>query len=810
VARFERMRDRLPTLYRPDEDDPGLLPPILRAVANVLEEMNREAGDALQAHWFEYADSALYDAYFIRSRQLLDLPYPAPDAPEVTEFPHIHDLARLASLLALPPWQEPPALRETVEEYRQRIERIVALYRNGLGTVYALRSMVEAQLPVDLAGSPEERDRPFWLEEFAPLVADSLAVQARGEPVDMVGPLMRWTVTNDGLEAATPTLYISGVEPQEGSIDATTSPLVELYRYGEEMPRLGIAYRDTVGPNLTLRLRPAYSSWIGLDDGIQRSEALPAETHPADPTAPGPWQAVTGAPEGTVVDIRQTHDRTLWVAANTDAGGTLHRFDGQEWSAALTGLPELRCLAEDGQDLLIGTNSGLLRMPLYPETAGDFTASPVPDVGAVHALFRTADGLWWLGTDDGVARLGADGASFFGLGEDEGAATEVFAISQDRSGTLYVGTQLGLFQYQPETDHWYWYEGEEHTEQEPDWEQFLPGEEGEARNFPEEQRVFLPPVRCVHRGPDTSLWIGTDNGIARYVARSTRGRAYTTLLEAFPDLTTGRVFAIEEDTRGIIWFCTETGLIRYDGRDLCQFQDGEWVRLGRVDPSDEDDVEHRAWRFNRSSSQWQHFDPGTPDWVPSAGEVRTVEQAAVRALAWTDQAAADLGEWDGTRFTNSTVVNSTDLLVRYKPTEERILTGGIPAIPRLPVGSSEWRYLSLEPEDLVEPEDRPSWTIEGRLLPPPDGEAPEEGRYDLPSGFDGAVFAFNPAARVTYNWEPRRPMTVLARLKQLSANDHIDPAIIDRVWQGIQQVRPAGVRAALAVEEEVVRGGSDG
>jgi hypothetical protein len=30
------------------------------------------------------------------------------------------------------------------------------------------------------------------------------------------------------------------------------------------------------------------------------------------------------------------------------------------------------------------------------------------------------------------------------------------------------------------------------------------------------------------------------------------------------------------------------------------------------------------------------------------------------------------------------------------------------------------------------------------------------------------------------------------------------------VWQGIQQVRPAGVRAVLAVEEEIVRGGNDG
>jgi hypothetical protein len=38
----------------------------------------------------------------------------------------------------------------------------------------------------------------------------------------------------------------------------------------------------------------------------------------------------------------------------------------------------------------------------------------------------------------------------------------------------------------------------------------------------------------------------------------------------------------------------------------------------------------------------------------------------------------------------------------------------------------------------------------------------------------------------------------------------MDPAVLDRVWQGIQQVRPAGVQAVLAVEEEIVRGGDDG
>jgi hypothetical protein len=99
-------------------------------------------------------------------------------------------------------------------------------------------------------------------------------------------------------------------------------------------------------------------------------------------------------------------------------------------------------------------------------------------------------------------------------------------------------------------------------------------------------------------------------------------------------------------------------------------------------------------------------------------------------------------------------------------------------------------------------------------LPPPDLPSPWPGRYDLPapppSGlFDEAVFAFEPAARVWFGWEARRPLTVVARLQKRFAGENVDPAILDRVWQGIQQVRPAGVRAALAIEEEIVRGGKD-
>jgi hypothetical protein len=814
MARFEQIRDRLPVLYRPEEGDDGLLSQTLQAVAEELEELNREASDALQSHWFGYADSALYSPFFIRSRELAGLPFPAYGDPVLDEFPYVHDLARLAALLALPPWLEPPLLRETVEEYRKRIVRIVALYRDGLGTPVALRRMIEAQLPPESEGQPEERDRAFFVEEFAPLVKRSRQITTPGEPLDMVGPLMRWTLENDGLAPVVPTLYVQGVEPLEGKVAATRDPLVELYS-GEGLPPLGIAFQDTLAPDTTLRLRPAYASWIGREDGLRSARSEPTETVPADPTAPGPWQPVDGAPGTTVVALHQSHDRSLWAATNGNAAGELWRFDGREWAAAVEDLPLLHCLTEDDRDLFVGTDEGLFRVPLYPEEAGLFEATAVSGLEdqTVHAILR-AEGSWWLGTSGGISLLEDDGeVRPFALREDRGTNVELYAAHQGAGGTLYFGTELGLFRYEPASDLWHYYAGvdaEQDAEAgaEQDWKEFVP-DDGESGELPGE--VGLPAVRAVRRGPDASLWIGTENGIARYVARPGGQIAYTTVLEAFPDLTEGRVFAIEEDARGLVWFGTDRGLLRYDGRDLSQARPDGWKQLGAAECLyDGDEPEPRgSWRFAHSTSQWERLGD------PRQGGLRTTDEDAVLAVSWTDQVAADLGRWDGEVFVPDGGVDKEKLLMRCKPRENTVRDGGMPAVPRMPIGTSEWRYLSLEPEALEEPEEKPSWTIEGRLLPPPDLPAPLPGRYDLPapppSGiFDEAVFAYEPAARVWFEWKARRPLTVAARIQRKSTDESIDPAILDRVWQGIQQVRPAGVRAVLAVEEEIVRGGNDG
>ncbi len=792
----------------------------LLSVAGVLERLNREAGDVMQSHWFAYADRALNSPFFLRSLALQKLGMPAPHDPPVRHFPYIDDLGRLASLLSLPPWQEPivqdgggTANPETVETYRRRIARIVALYVNGLGTVDAMRRMTEAQLPVALDATPEQQDRPFSIEEFAALTTTTLPVELPGQPTDYLGPLMHWPVTNDGLLPSSPTAFVTSPSADElAQLDAdgdpvfaaTAAPLLELYRGGAL--RIGVAYEDTVPPGKTLRIQPAHDSWLAVDAGVLTASAGPGE----DPTAPGPWKASKGGPGDPVPALVRTGENALWAGLGS---GELWRFDGA-WTTALSGQPPIRCLAEDGLDLLLGTDTALVRVPRFPD--GAFTAAPGPGDGrAVNALLHATDGTWWAGTSKGLSSLKDDDSL-----KDTKLAAEVKALAQDSTGAIYAGGDFGLVAYRPDTNEWWLYSGEAFSDEVSEWLTLDPAKLDDSH-------VFLPPVSSVLRARDGALWIGTAQGLARYVARGEGGPvAFRTQLEAFPDLCPGAVSALAEDERGLLWAATDRGLLRFDGRDVFQFQTSakDWVQFGRADsiyPPAADPSPRGAWRFRRAGSAWDRFDDSlaSPDWVAFSGAARTkATEKAVYAVAFTDSLAADIVDAIQIDFKvkgTSTAVDPSKFVSHVKlEGDTRVAGGGIPALPRLPAGDSEWRYLSLEPDDATLPESRPAWTIEGRLLPA-DTSAPdpEPGRYDqgLPdpldeqSEFDEAVFAFPPAARVALAWDPKQPLSVEVRLGSRGPNDSIDPAALDRVFDGMKQVRPAGVRAVLAVGEKPVR-----
>lgn len=742
--------------------------------------------------------------------QLLLEAFPTQLRRAVLDLSFVRDLGRLGALVPVVPWREPLSLRETVEAFRIRLQRMVALYRRGLGTIDALRGVVEATLPVDFTQPPELRDKPFGVEDFPPLAIRAVAAPTNGPPDNLVGPLMRWSLDNPGIAPAATALMITGLAPG-GGIAATTDPMVELLQAGSARPHVAIGFGGTIAPDETLRLRTAYATWtIGAAD-LVRAGHLPTDEAFADPSEPGAGVAVAGAP-ADIVAVFGTSDGMLWAAA---ADGTaLARFDGNAWTATANGLPEIRCFAEHGDFLLLGTADGLLRTPLFPQPGDDVTPALITGFDSVAVRRITPERAAterWIATDTGALRWnGSDAPQVVPLGGDVNVTTTVHAIDIDAGGAIHFGCDLGAFEYQPVRDTWYWYAGDAFSEQTPEWRAFAATPGG----APTDDSVFLPAVLDVRRGGDASLWFATTRGIARYVALEVDGGAYTTLLEAFPDICDGPVTRMLEDTRGGTWFCTERGLIRFDGRDWFQRRDDGWEHLGRADILPGIVASDRGgWRFERTNDRWQRFDTRGAGFQTPVTELRTSAEPAITAAIVTDHVVADMGSFDGATFTHASDVDPADIHLRIKPDDETIVDGGMPYIPRLPVGPSKWRYLSREPDDFVPPPigDRPAWSTEGRLFPPPPSlDAPYSGRFDVdapPDGhYDQAVFAYDPAARVTFVFEPRHPCAVLVRLYRGAGDPAFDPAVLDRIWEGIQLVRPAGVRALLAVDETIVRG----
>jgi hypothetical protein len=442
-------------------------------------------------------------------------------------------------------------------------------------------------------------------------------------------------------------------------------------------------------------------------------------------------------------------------------------------------------------------------------------AAPAPDPAAlagpeVHALVPDAAGQWWAATSAGAARVGADLTLMpVGPGARPATRTPLHAVFVDVDGTVFFGGDLGVFQFQPVPGRWYHYAGAAVDESSPDWLPFDP----DADALPAADTVFLPPVRCLRRAPDAALWLGTDRGIARYLARENR-RTFTTLLEAFPAVTQAPVRALAEDERGQLWFATDVGLIVFDGADWWQRQGAALVRL-LSEPAVRSPLERGVgeltfWRFVRGTDRWQSLTPGgTATFVVVNPPVVTTAEAPVRAVTWTDGVNPQLGSFDGATFTPSAEAPAA-VRVRFKPDALRVLDGGIPALPRVLPAGSDWRYLSLEPAVVPQPRAFPAWTVEGRLLPEPQqGAAPLEGRYlaAMVSELRDQVFAFNPAAQVWMRWSPRELLSVLVRLRRTSPDEVVDPLILDRVFDEVRRVRPAAVRLGLAVDDQLVRVG---
>ena len=94
-----RILDNLPSLYRPEPgyDDDDLLLRLAVAVGSSLDQLSAASAEVMQAHWVNYADSAVYSAWLGRRRKLNGEGPLQLDDPQIDQFPYLDDLPRIAS-----------------------------------------------------------------------------------------------------------------------------------------------------------------------------------------------------------------------------------------------------------------------------------------------------------------------------------------------------------------------------------------------------------------------------------------------------------------------------------------------------------------------------------------------------------------------------------------------------------------------------------------------------------------------------------------------------------------------------------------
>jgi hypothetical protein len=797
----ERIRDLLPSLWRPEPGEGGLLSALLEAAGRQLDQAKIEAGDTMQAHWIPFADGAILSPYVSAFRRRAGKRPLLPGDPEVQLHPYIDDVARLAGLLGLVPFTEPLDGRETVEAFRTRVIETMRLWKDGVATRMGLLGAAR----LALSGMPE---RAVQIEEFAPAGEVAQAVATAGAPSGMVGPLMRWRTESRTLLPVPVEVYIEGVAPVPGTVDATVNPIIELFEPSTGKGN-GIAYEGSVAPGKTLALLPTHTSWLGTPAGLRSATSLPAAGLPADPTAPGPWSAVAGGPPHPVRALAQAPDGAVWAAVATNAGGTLWRLSNDGWKRAFPSLPDVFCLLVEGGTLWVGHARGVARLSVF-DAVPDLEPDPAGGAGpAVHALARDRAGTIWAATDLGARRVGPlGGLTAVGPGSRPGKNDSALkAVQADQDGIVHFGGEAGVFRHDPSRGSWHVYLGATIDETIPDWRPWVP-----ASDAAPDREVFLPKVTALLRGPDQSLWIGTELGLARYRATRHRG-TYATRLEAFPELGTMPVHSLAIDERQRLWAGTDRGLLVFDGHHWFQRQGAALVRLPQRGQGGSD----RAWQFDRASQAWQSMLPGGPGGfradVPPPAAVTAAGEEPIAAMLWTDGAVARIGTLSEAGFTSDAAAAPGALRRRIKPDPTRIVEGVLPAMPRLEPGSRDFRYLAIEEAVPPTPRSHPAWTREGRLLPSPNVRAaPAEGRYLLAQALREleTVFTYNPAARVTFRWRPRAPLSVTVRLERQAPDEALPAVVYDRVFASMNLVRPAGARVRLAHGEALVKGGQDG
>jgi ligand-binding sensor domain-containing protein len=243
--------------------------------------------------------------------------------------------------------------------------------------------------------------------------------------------------------------------------------------------------------------------WFGTEDGLDRYDGYSFQ-HVRQARLPG-----RGLPANFVTDVQLDAAGRLWVG--TDGGGVVWRDATRGDFHSLTfpdahGFEYVRAMRFDSSGRLwIGSrNDGLAVFDPVRGRLERFRDNKADPGGlgnnAIFALTLDRAGTLWVGTQTGLDRLDTgtfarrvqDVGPFKHVTLQPGDAVRVRALAADAAGILWIGTDVGLLRLDPAT-------GAQHQYRH---------EAGNPRSLPSDR------VQALHVDNQQRLWIGTADGLA--------------------------------------------------------------------------------------------------------------------------------------------------------------------------------------------------------------------------------------------------------------------------------------------------------